>query len=274
MEAIEYRTMLAAEDAHWWYMGLHDLVVQTVQRETFRQGRDLDILDAGCGTGRLCKLMEPFGTVTGCDLHPLALEAASKRGVMRLRHIDLMVDDLGCNTYDLITCVDVLYHRAVSDEHAVLQNLRRALRTGGLLILHVPAFECLRGAHDVAVHTRRRYRRAEVADLLRCAGFAVERVAYRLPLLFLPLMIWRCLSRVHAKRTLSNGVPVSDSIAAVPAWMNRLLAACVKAENRCVCVGIRFPVGTSVFALARKPLSPNTPSCSAGNTPSFVSVLP
>lgn len=274
MEAIEYQTMLAAEDTHWWYVGLHDLVIQTIRREAARQGRPLDILDAGCGTGRLCKLMEPFGKVTGCDLHPLALEAASKRGISRLRRVDLTVDDLGGETYDLIICMDVLYHRAVPDELAVLQNLRRALKGNGLLILHVPAFECLRGAHDVAVHTRRRYRRDEVVGLLHSAGFVVKRVSYRLPLCFLPVLLWRCLSRVFARRRNRDGVPVSDLVAPVPVWINQLLAACVKAENRLLCAGSRFPVGTSVIALARKPLSPNTPSCSAGNTPGFAPALP
>jgi len=273
MEADEYHAMRAVEDHHWWYVGLHDLVIRMVRREADGLKRRLDILDAGCGTGRLCELMQPFGAVTGCDMHPLALEAAIERGVSRVKRCDLAVDDLGDESYDLITCMDVLYHRAVTDEENVVRNLRRSLRKGGFLIIQVPAFEILRGAHDVAVHTRRRYRRSEVVCLLESAGFTVEFASYRLLPWLLPVLLWRGLTRVFPPRA-SDGKTLSDLASPVSPRMNQLLAACVKAENRLLIVGLRLPVGTSVFALARKQLSPNTPSCSAGNTPNFASAPP
>ncbi|MBI5686017.1 MAG: class I SAM-dependent methyltransferase [Verrucomicrobia bacterium] len=251
MEAGEYHAMRAAEDRHWWYVGLHNLVIRMVRREAGRVGHPLDILDAGCGTGRLCELMQPFGTVTGCDMHPLALEASAGRGLGRLRRCDLAVDDLEAETCDLITFMDVLYHRAVADDKAVLQKLWRGLKKGGLLMLQVAAFESLRGAHDVAVHTRRRYRRGEVVHLLEEAGFTVEFATYRLLAWFPPALLWRCFTRLRPPRA-SDGKPLSDVSSPVSPRLNQLLAACVKAENVLLCAGFRLPLGTSVFALARK----------------------
>ena len=251
MEAIEYAAMSLAEDHHWWYVGLHDLVLGVVRRETEKLGRPLDILDAGCGTGRLCELMQPFGTITGCDIHPLALEGAGKRGISRVRHCDLATDDLGIGRYDLITLMDVLYHRAVTDERPVLNNLRRCLRDGGLFIIQVAAFELLRGAHDAAVHTRRRYRRSEVVRHLESAGFTVLSASYRMPLCVVPVLLWRWLTRVFPPKA-GDGTVLSDLAAAVSPRANQWLAAYVKAENRLLAAGVRLPVGTSVFALARK----------------------
>ena len=243
--------MRAAEDRHWWYVGLHDLVIRSVQGEAAGLRRPLNILDAGCGTGRLCELMQPFGSVTGCDMHPLALEATAKRGIGRVLHCDLAVDEMGTELYDLITCMDVLYHRGVTDEEAVLKKLRRSLKKGGLLIIQVAAFELLRGTHDVAVHTRQRYRRSDVVRLLEGVGFTVELASYRLLAWFLPALLWRGFTRLCPPRA-SDGKTLSDLASPVSSRMNQLLATCVKVENRLLIAGIRLPVGTSVFALARK----------------------
>lgn len=251
MEATEYHAMYAAEDRHWWYVGLHDLVVHSVQDESACLKRPMNILDAGCGTGRLCQLMQPFGPVTGCDMHPLALEATARRGVVRVLNCDLTTDDLQAEAYDLITCMDVLYHRGITDEITVLQKLRRSLRKGGLLLVQVAAFESLRGRHDLAVHTRRRYRRDVVVRLLEHAGFTVEFATYRLLLAFLPALLWRVFTRLFPVRS-GNGKTPSDIAAAVPPLMNRLLTTGVKVENRLLISGVRLPLGTSVFVIARK----------------------
>ncbi len=237
--------MAAVEDRHWWYAGLHELMLRWVRRETTGSIRPLDMLDAGCGTGRLCQLMQPFGHVTGCDLHPDALAATRARGINDAFQCDLVADSLGQGSYDVITCVDVLYHRAVTDEAAVLHSLHRALRQGGLLLLHVPAFECLRGAHDRAVHTRRRFRRPELLNLLAQARFTVEFASYRLPLLFLPALLWRVASR-------QQRAPRADITLRLPSWLNTALTQAVGWENQWLAAGWRFPFGLSLFVSARK----------------------
>jgi len=251
MEPAEYQTMRAAEEHHWWYVGLHHLLINLVRREAAKFRRPLDILDAGCGTGRLCELLQPFGNVTGCDIHPLALEAAAQRGIRCVLRRDLVSDDLGSEQYDLITCVDVLYHRAVNDEQAALRNLHRALRKRGLLILHLPAFELLRGAHDLAVHTRHRFRRDETIRLLQSAGFTVQFASYRLFACFLPALLWRTFTRLVAPDR-CDGTPRSDLALSSSPRTNQWLARYVKAENRFLAIPIPLPIGTSVFALARK----------------------
>lgn len=250
MEEAEYSRMAAVEDRHWWYAALHDLVMRFASREANRTGRPLRILDAGCGTGRLCELLARFGDVTGCDIHPAAVEASTCRGVPRVLLQDLSEGRLGEDAFDLITMMDVLYHRRVSGELTVLRNLHRALSPGGTLIMQVPAFESLRGSHDVAVHTRRRYRRRQVARMLGGAGFSVETATYRLCALFVPVFACRLLSRA---RTRGGSAPPSD-IAKIPsAPVNSLLLRMSLLENSLVARGARLPFGTSVFAVARKP---------------------
>jgi 2-polyprenyl-3-methyl-5-hydroxy-6-metoxy-1,4-benzoquinol methylase len=248
MEQSEYQRMAASEEQHWWYRGLHDLLLRWLRRESADSTLPLEIMDAGCGTGRLCQLMQAFGTVAGCDLYPAAIAATRGRGISSVFQANLVTDPLGHGRYDVITCVDVLYHRAVTDEAAVLRNLHRALRQGGLLLLHAPAFECLRGAHDAAVHTQRRYRREGLLNLLTQAGFTVEFASYRLPLLFLPTLLWRLFSRRHTKSCALR----ADTAFHVPPWLNAWLVRAVCCENRLLAAGWRFPFGLSLFVGARK----------------------
>lgn len=248
MEPGEYYRMRTAEEQHWWYNGLHDLILRRLRRELLRQQRPLQILDAGCGTGRLCQLMQPFGNVTGWDLHPLAVAATAGRGLTQVFQGDLLAAPLGVSAFDVITCVDVLYHRAVTDDTIVLQNLYRALRPGGLLVVNVAAFEFLRGTHDVAVHTRRRYRRPALIRLLQATGWQLEFSSYRLPFCLIPVL----LARMRSHQFSTQGQAVSDIAYAVPASWHRVLTNLVRMENSLLLAGWRMPFGTSVFATARK----------------------
>jgi len=250
MEAAEYERMYAAEDAHWWYAGVHDLVLRFARAEATRCARALKILDAGCGTGRLAQLLQPLGEVDGCDIHVPALELAARRGLPRLHRCDIAEASPGAAAYDLITSIDVLYHLRVRDVSAALQNLRRALRPGGCLLLQVPAFELLRGTHDRAVHTRHRFRRDEVTRLLAQAGFHVGFVSCRLALFFPAMLMWRIASRMWPDTAMA-APPASDVAYALPHPLNQSLLALVKLENRLLAAGMRFPIGTSIFAVAR-----------------------
>ena len=81
MNQVEYVRMYEAEERHWWYVGLHQLILATIQQESRRLGRPLAIFDAGCGTGRLCQLMSQQGhQVSGCDISEEAMRLCRVRG--------------------------------------------------------------------------------------------------------------------------------------------------------------------------------------------------
>lgn len=240
--------MAALEASHWWYRGLHDLVTGIVSAEYERKGT-LSILDAGCGTGRLCRLLTPYGRVTGCDLSDIALRLCRESASAEVFKADLNSADLGSERFDVITCMDVLYHRAVEREDVVLSSFYRALRPGGIVLLNLVAFESLKSSHDIAVHTRRRYRRHEVSKLLRQAGFSVRFCNYRLCLLFPLVAAQRHISRLLQHDTAPDQV-LSDL--RLPGTLtNLVLEQVLRLENRIIG---RFPLpfGLSVFAVAEK----------------------
>ena len=248
MRKAEYEIMFREEDSHWWYIGLHDLILSYVPQAL----PGLRILDAGCGTGRLMQLLQSRGTAAGCDASALAVHFCLKRG-MRPLWTDLNMCSFEQGRYDIITLIDVLYHRAVKDDRAVVHKLYAALQPGGRLILQVPAYEWLRSSHDDAVRTARRYTRKQAARMVRSCGFFVEKATYRVSLLFVPIALVKLARKMV--RPGGTGEEGASDVRKHSAVVNAILSAVMKAENRLLKY-FSLPFGASIFLVARKPAHP------------------
>jgi SAM-dependent methyltransferase len=251
MNQIEYTRMYEAEDRHWWYVGLHRLIMAAVQRESHRLKRPLKIFDAGCGTGRLCQILSAHGhSVSGCDASEEALRFCRLRGISGVYQADLNTVELEPEAFDVVTSVDVLYHNGISDDVAVMRRLRSGLKSGGMLILNLVAHEFLRSTHDIAVHSRERYTRAILCERLKKAGFGIEIATYRVSILFPLIIAHRLLSRFAARQDVDPGKVASDVSLPHP-LINALLLKILVLEN--VILGrTSLPLGSSVFMTARK----------------------
>lgn len=251
MNRIEYARMYEAEDRHWWYVGLHKLILETIQRESRRLGRPLDIFDAGCGTGRLCQLMSLQGhRVAGCDASEEALRLCRLRGIDTMAMADLNSIELEPAQYDVITSIDVLYHTGVTDDVAVMRRLRSGLKPGGMLILNLVALEFLRSTHDIAVHTRERYTRKGLCERLAAAGFDVSLASYRVGTLFPFIAVYRLWARYFRRHQVEANKVDSDVNLPNP-LLNVLLLKMIELENRMLNI-FSMPFGSSLFVVARR----------------------
>ena len=248
MEREQYQLMFRQEERHWWYVGMRRISAALLDRyPPAEAGGCPDILDAGCGSGGMTQFLARRGQVTGIDLAHDALSLARRRGVRRLVRASVGLLPLAANSFDVVTSFDVLYHLDVEDDVAALAELQRVLRPGGVLLIRLPAFDWIRGAHDQAVHTRHRYTKGELTRKLRDVGFLVEHASYANSLLF-PL--------APAKRLLetTNGPVSSPRVADLwhpPEPLNRLLVDLLSLEARAVSA-MPLPWGLSVFAVGRK----------------------
>jgi SAM-dependent methyltransferase len=94
------------------------------------------VLDAGCGTGRVARELARRGVdVVGVDLDEDMLATARRRSPkLRWIRADLATVDLG-RTFDaVVTAGNVMILLTPGSERAVVTNLARHLRPGGLLI--------------------------------------------------------------------------------------------------------------------------------------------
>jgi SAM-dependent methyltransferase len=200
------------------------------------------VLDAGCGTGGTTIDLAELGPVTGLDFSPDALGYAQSRGLQRLIRGSIEQLPFPDNTFDLVTCFDVLYHRAVGDERTALREFRRVLRPGGIALVRDPAFDWLRGAHDVGIHTERRFTTGQMASRFRDAGFTVEFATYGNVALF-PLAL--------AKRAVDRFIPSPADLDVPPAPINRMFEAALSLEAP-LAGRVPLPVGLSAVVLGRK----------------------
>lgn len=234
--------MRAVEDNHWWYRALRGHVLACLGPPP----REFALLDAGCGSGgMLARLREQFprAQLTGLDISADALHLTSDRatGAELFRG---SVDQLpfADATFDFIVSLDVLYHRDVDDRKG-LGEMHRVLRPGGILLVNLPAFDFLRGRHDVAINTARRYTRPHLTYLLRETNFTIENLTFWNMTLLPLIALFRWLSR-GAKETHSD-------LSTPPSVMNAILGRIARSElalsRRCA-----LPFGTSLFAIARK----------------------
>ena len=144
-------------------------------------------MDAGGGTGGLAEKLASFGVVSAIDASPEAIRFAKKRGVAaKLASIEKL--PFPDRQFDVVTSIDVIYHRKVSDDVSALREIRRVLKPGGVLILRVPANRFLMSAHDRHVHTARRYGKSELAEKMKKTGLSLKQISFvHLPVFFLSL---------------------------------------------------------------------------------------
>jgi SAM-dependent methyltransferase len=243
MDDSEYENIARLEEQHWWYRGMAAISLSILGPV----GQPRRILDAGCGPGGMLSRLRPLGRPIGIDFHPLAMAHAQTRGPVARASIEQL--PFPNASFDLITTFDVLYHRAVLDDTRALAEFFRVLKSGGQLLIRVPALEALRGAHDVVVHTRHRYTASELRAKLRTAGFQIKRLTYANTLLA-PLALLR-------RKFSSSPARAASDVELPPPLINRALEAVLQLENFLISFA-SLPFGVSLFALAQKPIS-NSP---------------
>ena len=247
METREYFTLRGFEDDYWWYANLRRLTLAMLEKYS-RATQHSKMLDIGCGTGgNLDSLKRRFQGVElfGIDIQPLAVSMTRQRGHENVFQASANKLPFRDETFDAAVSLDVFCTREV-DEIKAFRESYRVLKRDGTLVVNLPAFEFLRGRHDLAVHTKRRWTAGELSEGLAAAGFSVRRLTY-----------WNLFSfpAVFVKRRFGSLLPVSESrrsdLRPLPMWINQALRG-VAGFERMALSRFDLPFGTSIFAVAQK----------------------
>ena len=203
----------------------------------------LNILDAGCGAGALCRRLCRFGETVGVDSSQESLDACRQETGFKVVKGSLLDLPFADNSFDLVFSLDTIEH--IADDVAALGELRRVLKPGGYLIALVPAFMALWGSHDENYGHFRRYDKTGFAAAAAGAGFSIVRLRYFKFLPFLPLWCMRKLKGLtHDKST---------DLFVLPGPLNRLARSILEAELP-LAKALALPCGASLAGVLRKPL--------------------
>jgi SAM-dependent methyltransferase len=111
-----------------------------IQEERKLQGRTLKVLDLGCGIGRMILYTGTEGLEWyGMDQNESDLISASRQGPYTLKQGDIcQALPYKDEEFDVVVLSHVLEH--IDDPHRVIQNARRVIKKGGVLLVGVPIF--------------------------------------------------------------------------------------------------------------------------------------
>lgn len=236
VEADEYDLMDAAEEAMWWYRAMHAQAGDALPPDAL-------LLDAGCGTGGFMA-RQAGRPMVGLEYNPAAAARAAQKSASPVVTGDVNAMPFADASFQAISSLDVLCHGGARPAE-MLAELHRVLAPGGRLVLNLPALPWLSSAHDVRVHTVRRYTRAGIEAELLAAGFAAPHARYWNALL-LPVMILQ-------RKVLQTRSGDSSDVGRFPPWLDACLYAVTRVERWLMRAGLSFPVGGSLIVTATRP---------------------
>jgi SAM-dependent methyltransferase len=252
MQQHTYAILRRVEESHWWFVGRRQIIRSFLERicrelkatrgESSPQGSALNILDVGCGTGANLEMLSQFGEAEGVDVSAEALSFCQARGLPKVKQGEAEALPYEDDSFDLVTGLDVVEH--LDDDLAGLKEMRRVLRREGRALLFVPAFMFLWGVQDDVSNHRRRYTLDGLKQVVRQAGFDVERATYVNISFFAPILLGRLLMRATGFR------PVSENNLTIGA-LNGLLGRILGAESS-ILRHVNFPFGVSAICVARR----------------------
>jgi SAM-dependent methyltransferase len=246
MNEDEYVKLADVEDRMWYFRSLHKHVARELARRNVPE--NAAVLDAGCGTGgMILRLREqrPGWRWSGIDFMPLACELARKRcgPGTDIRQASITALPFANESFDVVVSADVICQ--VVDAKVAVQEFFRVLKPGGIVLINVPAYMWMWSYHDDSCQTKHRYTRPEVAALMGEAGLG-ERWTTHWNALPFPL-VW-------AKRKLLRSDKDTSDVKDYPAPIEAMFSAMMAIEHGWFGLGGKWAWGTSVLAVARKPL--------------------
>ena len=234
----EYRQ----QSEHWWFRARRTIFARLLD-ELIRPPGDARILDVGPGSGINLPVLRGRGRVTVLDTSRASLEHCRAAGADAVVQGDATLPPFAAASFDLICALDVVEH--LDQDREALAACRRLLRPGGHLLLSVPALPILWGRQDVLSGHHRRYRRRELEERVRAAGFAIRKLSYFNTLLFGPILAVRLAMRPFLRWTRAG----SSDLGTPSLGLDNLLYRAFAAEAPWL-VKHRLPFGVSLLCWA------------------------
>lgn len=244
MNSQAYFEMADAESIHWWFVGRRNILQSLLAEMALSEKSQL--LEIGCGTGGNLLMLANFGNVSALEMDASAIEIAKKKAsefcIIQLGQCPDAIPAYP-KRFDLVCMFDVLEH--VNEDGETLNVIAKLLAPGGRLVITVPAYQWLFGAHDTFLHHKRRYTAAKIRKIAVAAGFAVQRISYFNSLLFPLAVLARIKDKLFpGKHATGVGIP--------HAGVNALFRS-VFSYERHLLKHVNLPFGMSLLCVLHKP---------------------
>ena len=244
-----FKELAEFEGENFWFRARNRLILWALVSYS---KKFTNFLEIGCGTGFIVSEIAnqfPSALVVGSEV----LEGGLSYARQRNSHVNFIQMDARNipfqSEFDAIGIFDVLEH--IEDDEAVLMQIFKALRPGGLVYITVPQHKWLwSAADDYACHVRRYSNKELLLKISRAKFELVESTSFIT--LLLPAMF---ISRLFLKKY--NSSMNMNDIAGLQLhpMINKIFEWLTNGDIALINLGFSLPVGGSRFVIARKPKS-------------------
>ncbi|MDD5175819.1 MAG: methyltransferase domain-containing protein [Sterolibacterium sp.] len=240
MNPAAYLEMAETESRHWWFSGRRAILSSTIA--SLNLPHNPGILEVGCGTGGNIEMLDKFGRVSALEMDDAARSiAATKTNNCHDIRAGYCPDKIPFTRqkFDLICMFDVLEH--IEQDTETLLVIKNLLEKNGRILMTVPAYQWLYGAHDEFLHHKRRYSALQLRKKIAAAGLRPVKISYFNTILF-PLAV---IVRLRDKLL---GNPLATGTRIPAAFINNLFSALFSAE-RFLLKHFNLPFGVSLLCV-------------------------
>ena len=241
----EYYVDLAGLEAqNFWFEARNELILWALG--TYKPNAQ-SLLEVGCGTGFVLAGIAkayPAIALSGSEIFVAGLAHAARRvpsaHLMQMDARRIPFQD----EFDVIGAFDVLEH--IEEDWAVLRQIYRALKPGGILLLTVPQHPKLWSIADEHACHVRRYTEVEIETKVRECRLSILRSTSFVTML-LPAMM---LSRIANKAKKGEFDPAGEL--KIGRVVNKMFFYVMMFELATIRLGLDYPAGGSRLIIASK----------------------
>lgn len=247
MNKNEYEKMATFEKEYWWHRGRLDLLDVLITKYT--KGKNLKILEIGCGTGEVTAYLQKYGNVTGLDFSSDAIAFCRRRKLRNIYKKDIIKTNIKefiakHGKFDLVLTLDVMEH--IREDELVFTKIKELLTPKGIYVATVPAYKFLWSEHDESLHHVRRYHSLEMLEKLKTAGFKIIKKTYFVSTMFPVIAFFRLWNNFFTRHEHPQ-----TSYIQLPNILNDLMYKILKVETKAILTH-NLPAGTTIVTVAKR----------------------
>ena len=244
-----FKDLIAIEKKHFWHKTKR-LLLYSFLKKNIPDYKSKGFFELGCGCGYFLHFLREKGVYVqgGGDLFPESLQIVSEYldvPLYRVNALELPFQD----RFGIVALLDIIEH--IEDDVKVLKEVHRSLKSGGYVLVTVPALEMLRRNLDNVLRHKRRYTKNQLKQCLEKSGFTPLKITYYNAYTVPFLLVQRLIENMKKDNLSTDAHEVIHFNNTINPVANFVFQALFAIERKII-VNFGLPVGGSLVALGQK----------------------